>query len=269
MKDRYELFRKVLIILKHSLSKDLSLFWSFIFAINYLFLSFLSKKKRLVAFRSRKYPVLYLRSSSSDIEVLVQHLIHRELDHKSLTSLSRVEFILDAGANIGITTVVLSLMFPEAKILAIELDPRNTPVLQKNCKGLIKSGRVEIIEGAFYPDENKNLFIVQTNDEFWGTRVSESGDGDRVDIITPESISEKWGKHPDLIKMDIEGAEKDFISARDSFQRILSNSHLLIEIHRPNTYIEFFHLLKDCGYDQVDRVGEFWFTKAQKNGSKG
>lgn len=43
-------------------------------------------------------------------------------------------FIIDAGANIGLTSVYLANRFPNARILALEVDQQNFELLAENAR---------------------------------------------------------------------------------------------------------------------------------------
>jgi len=83
-----------------------------------------------------KYPV-FLRAKTSDIEVFCQIMVHAELDFPPP---EEVRYIVDAGANIGLSSIFMALKFPGAVIDAVEVADANIPVLRKNT--------------AFYPQIN-------------------------------------------------------------------------------------------------------------------
>ena len=74
------------------------------------------------------HPV-WLRAHTSDVEVFCQIFAHRELDFFSSPSAS---YIIDAGANIGLTSVLLTNKCPRAAIDALEVDSGNIEMLRRN-----------------------------------------------------------------------------------------------------------------------------------------
>eukprot|EP00270_Netrium_digitus_P009526 TRINITY_DN2894_c0_g1_i1.p1 TRINITY_DN2894_c0_g1~~TRINITY_DN2894_c0_g1_i1.p1 ORF type:complete len:403 (+),score=97.84 TRINITY_DN2894_c0_g1_i1:219-1427(+) len=83
-----------------------------------------------------------IRLGTSDVDVL-ESIILRQL-YRPLERLTdgyiqgslSVQSVFDAGADIGISPVVLSLMFPNARILAVEADRRKLALCKKNTQWL-------------------------------------------------------------------------------------------------------------------------------------
>ena len=74
---------------------------------------------------------IYMRAGTSDLWVFDQIFLYRELE----TDFEHdVEFIIDAGANIGLTSAYLANRFPNAQILALEVDQRNFELLAMNSR---------------------------------------------------------------------------------------------------------------------------------------
>ena len=61
---------------------------------------------------------IYLRAHTSDVEVFCQIFVHAELEHDIKTP---VDYIIDAGANIGLSSIFLAKKYPNAVIDAIEV----------------------------------------------------------------------------------------------------------------------------------------------------
>ena len=70
-----------------------------------------------------------LRTKTSDVEVFHQIFVDGELEFDLHMSPSR---IIDAGANVGLAAVYFSSRFPEAKILALEIESANFELLRRN-----------------------------------------------------------------------------------------------------------------------------------------
>ena len=63
---------------------------------------------------------------------------------------SSCEYVLDVGANIGLTSLYLASCFPTCRILAIEPAPENRNILTKNLGPLLEDGRCQICPGAVW-----------------------------------------------------------------------------------------------------------------------
>jgi FkbM family methyltransferase len=73
---------------------------------------------------------LVIRAQTSDPDIFRQVVVNRELEFAVTPAPRR---ILDAGANIGISVRVFAERWPEARIVAIELEAENAALLLRNC----------------------------------------------------------------------------------------------------------------------------------------
>lgn len=192
------------------------------------------------AFYSRPIS-FYIRRHSTDIVIFKEILYQQEYRH--LVELKQklnidVRYIIDAGANIGSATVYMKSVFPEATIVSIEPETDNFAMLQKNIRlnGLdrvtpVKAGLwnketwLEVRSG-FRDKERELSFYVEEVDESVKTEDSILG-------VTVEGIKAKWSfPRIDILKVDIEGAERYLFSNLDDCRRILADVRILaIEVH--------------------------------------
>lgn len=140
------------------------------------------------------------------------------------------EIILDLGANTGYSAVYFAEKYPKAKIYCLEPDIENYNILVENTK---KYPNINCLCGALF---NKNciLHVVDKGRGFWGLSVCDEEDynAESTSGYTFETLLDIWGlnnKILDIVKMDIEGSEKEVFS---SCCRWLQNTRLLfIEVH--------------------------------------
>jgi FkbM family methyltransferase len=145
---------------------------------------------------------LVLRRFSSDYFVFATVFLHHELDLNILG----VTSVIDAGANVGFTTAYLAKKYPKALIIAIEPDRANCELLRLNTQGF---SNVKIIEGAIWP-RSEMLTIENPTDESWSFRMKPGNAGAAVTGYTVQQILNLAGfGRCDLLKLDIEGAEKE------------------------------------------------------------
>lgn len=152
---------------------------------------------------------IYLRLRTSDISVLSQVFVIGEYSMEFRIS-PRV--IVDAGANIGLTSVFYANKYPQARILAIEPELSNYEILQKNVAPYSK---IVPIRAGLWKD-NTNLYVVdpglgkygfQTVDHFQLDRPENT---ESVPGVTIEKLMADYElEHIDILKVDIEGAEKE------------------------------------------------------------
>jgi FkbM family methyltransferase len=136
------------------------------------------------------------------------HFIYREVFKKEIykfNSENNKPYIIDAGANIGLSVIYFKLNYPDAEVVAFEPDKRIFEVLYDNIQSFgIKN--VNLV--------NKAVWITETEIEFYsegadaGRVVENDYDYDRgKSTVLSESLKKYIFKQVDLLKIDIEGAE--------------------------------------------------------------
>jgi FkbM family methyltransferase len=150
-----------------------------------------------VTLRRPRHRVL-LRPDNSDLAVLLQTFLEDGCNAQPWVRAPRV--IVDAGANIGATTLLFSSQFPDATVVAIEPDPENFRLLEENTRSL--AGVVRL-RAALWPHEAL-LSLRQSAGQSWACCAEESNAG-TCSSVTLRQLFERHGEI-DLLKLDIEGA---------------------------------------------------------------
>jgi FkbM family methyltransferase len=168
---------------------------------------------------------VHLRATGSDIACFEQIIIRRELGFESPP---QIDLIIDAGANIGLASVVLANRFPDATVVALEVDSQNFRMLQMNTRDY---PRVIALNKALW---HRDGFVKIENPSAaaWSFRVLETTVGDPVAIpaVTVGSILRMVGrKSVGLLKIDIEGGEFEMFSNADSWLHLVRM--LAVELH--------------------------------------
>lgn len=115
--------------------------------------------------------------------------------------------IIDGGANIGTAAVWYAAKFPGAHIVSIEPDADNFSLLERNCQAL----DVEPVHAAIGREPGW-LVVTDLGRGEWGYVTRPDGDGEKVRAITLADLvkhKQAAGYTPFILKLDIEGAEKD------------------------------------------------------------
>lgn len=120
--------------------------------------------------------------------------------------------ILDLGANIGLSTLYFSKVFPEARILAIEPSPNNFSLLRANLDG---RERVQCVEAAVAA--NDGAVRIANPEGPTAAYRTESSNTDEKGTIPALSVASLLrlapsGTVPFLAKIDIEGFERDLFA---------------------------------------------------------
>ena len=182
---------------------------------------------------------LNLRAKSSDLAVYTQ--IFSEVEYqiavKYLQQLAPQHAIkiIDAGGNIGLTTVFLKAHFPDAHCVVIEPNASNAArvVAHVNDNNLTQ---VRVIEKGLYSKVTTLVPDWSFRDgEHWAFSLKESNESNAEGIATTTLqkilAEEKW-EGVDLLKIDIEGSEVALLRDKAFIEIISTKVKLLaIEIH--------------------------------------
>ena len=160
--------------------------------------------------------------------------------------------IIDAGGNIGLTTLYLSYYFPKSNFIIIEPDSSNTEVLKYNISKNIPNN-YSIIQGGLW-NRNANLEISKDfrGGGDWALRVVETQKTlpNSIKAYTIQKLmNENNFSHIDLLKIDIEGAEKLVFSSDSDTSFLSKTKYIAIEIHDEfNCREEIYNRLSKYGF---------------------
>jgi FkbM family methyltransferase len=173
-----------------------------------------------------KYPNLIIRKDTSDIYVFMSIFVLGEF---KLPLKINPKLIIDAGAYTGLSALYYSSKYPSAKIIAIEPETSNFKILEKNTKHL---PNIKRIKGGLW-DKNAFLKIRDRGTGKWGFAVEEVSELEDFDVkaVTIEKIlKESEFDKIDILKLDIEGSEKQLFSK--NYQSWLKKVNIIvIELH--------------------------------------
>lgn len=187
---------------------------------------------------------IWLRDNFSDKAIFHQVFSQRQYYIDALPAI-KAERIIDAGANIGLASIFFSNMFPSAEIIAIEPQTDNFDLLKKNLEPYDK---VECVHAALWYQQEK--ITIKNPDSLAASYMVQADQTSTIDGITIQSLLEdrKWEK-VDILKMDIEGAEKEIFSAPTDWLKQVRL--LIIELHdnyNPGATKAFFKAIEAYEY---------------------
>jgi FkbM family methyltransferase len=121
----------------------------------------------------------------------------------------RPQVIIDAGAYAGYSSIALALMFPKARVLAIEPHAANFAVLQKNVAAF---PNIEPLHAALW-HRSGAVGVVEDGAATWAIRVAEgSGRQEVLAITVDELLARVPGADLVAVKLVVEGAERQLFS---------------------------------------------------------
>ena len=189
---------------------------------------------------------LWLRTYGGDLFVFYEVLLDR--CYRLPRSLAAPRTIVDLGANVGLTTLFYAAEYPDSRIICVEPDPSNVALLRHNVQSL--GSRATVVEAAVAARSGSVSFRVGAGS--WGGFVS-NDEGD-TKKITATTVSEIRRLHDleqiDLLKVDIEGSERDVFA--DCSEWIRAVSTIIIELHGAYSLAAFRRDLATSGLEVLE-----------------
>jgi len=226
----------------------------FQFKKGYHIFSSLKKKNKEIVVEIFPDKKIYLRNNYSDSAIFKQVFLEQQyyLYHFPLEDAFK---IIDAGANIGLAAIYFSELFPKAEIISIEPELENFNQLQKN---LTSYTNIYCEQAAIWGD-NKMVSIDNPDSLSASFMVSENNNisinGNTIPAFSIHSLMQKYKwKELDIVKMDIEGAEKDVFRNNNAFNWLTKTKLLIIELHdnyQPECSKTFFKALESFDYEAI------------------
>jgi len=187
-----------------------------------------SSRQVRVALENRCFDIR-LRNNGSDVQVLTSILRRGEYEVPGLPWVD-LRTIVDAGANIGISAIFFALRAPNARILAIEPEHSNVEILRQNVAS--NALPVEIVAAALWHSTGVLRLAVQ-NSAMSHSLVSGHSSAAACPevrcIDVPTLLQQNGLSDLDLLKCDIEGAEKEVLQHASSW--IHRVKHIILEAH--------------------------------------
>lgn len=177
-----------------------------------------------------EHPIL-IRIPSSDLPTFEQVFY---TDEYHFTCTSPPKTIIDAGANIGLTSILLANKYPDSRIFAIEPEIRNFAMLELNVR---QYPNIIPINRAVWHQKDK-LTIADPGRGTWGfttirhNSISNSMEdkSNLIETLTIDELVQDYNlKEIDLLKIDIEGAELELFKHQGNWLSITNS--IIIELH--------------------------------------
>lgn len=198
----------------------------------------------------RKYP-------SSDLNVFEQ--VYRGSEYKKVIELYKAHFgntlhnFIDAGGNVGYTSIYFKNNFPEATIAIIEPSEENFKMIQQNFT--LNNIKAKFFKGGLW-NKNTNLKIVKDfrDQSDWSIRVEETEEVTELKAFTVDFVlKESAFALIDIFKIDIEGAEKQIFDNSASLSFLKQTKCIALEIHDEfDCRKDILNILNQNGFKLID-----------------
>jgi len=179
--------------------------------------------------------------------------------------------VIDLGANVGLVSLYFALRFPDAQIVAAEMMPENAAAIKRLTD--LNRLNIEIANIAVGATEGTASVRLNESHSRHSLETLQSANLGRLGFTEKTAtvpitrlgnlISDLGWTSADLLKVDIEGAEKLLLEDIDGWSGLASN--VLMEIHhnvdaREAEAVMTRHSFKKIGHDNFHRT-ELWFSK--------
>ena len=201
---------------------------------------------------------LNVRHQSSDADTLETVFVEEE--YAPLHDLPDVKLVIDCGANVGYSAAWFLSQFPNCRVLAVEPDPENFSILQRNMAGY--GDRVTLIRAGVWSHTTP---LVISQDRYrdgreWAKQVRPCRPDETSDLegISIESLLAMSGfDRISLLKMDVEGAEGEIFQGEVNW--LDKVDAIAIELHDDSTFGNctqiFLAAMEGRGFEMI-RSGE-------------
>ena len=240
----------------------------FLFKTNFsesIILFFLSKLlgifRRNFSFKSSFFEgnSVTLRGKSSDFRVFDEIFLKEQYDSHLLPK--EPEVILDAGANIGLSSVYFATRFPSSKVFALEPENSNFEIFSKNTKYF---ENIIPLKMALW-SHSTELRLSNPSAEKWAFSFTESQQslGTLYNAISIEEFMIDYSINEiDILKLDVEGAEKNIFSSNIAW--ISKVKLIIIELHDrivPGCSREFFSAIREYDFEEYKKGENFFLLR--------
>lgn len=176
-----------------------------------------------------------IRTETSDFDVFKQIFISKE--YQSVVDLFNKynytpSLMIDAGANVGYSSLYLSAFFPDINIIALEPFEGNYHQLALNTKGI----NAQAIKAALWSsDDDLKISHDFRDGKEWSKTVTQASKKENEILVKAVSLGSILRDHTissiDFFKIDIEGAEEEVIFSESFQQNIDIIKVIAVEIH--------------------------------------
>jgi len=165
---------------------------------------------------------LFIPDSASFLS-MYKEIIEKEI-YKFYTT-SKNPYIIDCGANIGLSIIYFKKIFPNARIVAFEPDKKIFNLLKKNIQSF-NLKNIKLIQKGVWSKKSTMNFYSEGAD---AGRIVTNTHINNTNKIYTIKLNDFLNKIVDFLKIDIEGAEVDVLE--NSKDKLSNVKNLFVEYH--------------------------------------
>ena len=201
-----------------------------------------------------QYPII-IRPGTADVGTIINNVIREEYGH--FKPAGDPEWMIDAGAYIGDTAAYFLTRFPKLQVIALEPNPPAYEMASQNLKPY--GERAVLMKKGLWAGDQNLLF------DGASTCASIRDKGFEIEGISLPTILERFSiARLNILKMDIEGAEKAIFSSNPEawLDRV---DLIIIEIHGPEITNLISHALQRNNFS-MKQFRSVWYCRPSIDG---
>jgi len=214
----------------------------------------LDEKVIEISLKDIPFPIL-MRVKTSDVPTFEEIFVNGEYDFDIPFEINT---IIDAGANVGYSAILFAQKYPKAKIISIEPEDSNFKILKENT---VKYPQITVIKAGLW---GKKEFLKVSNPDItyhkWGVRVEKGDQQKGIESITIPEIMKILGTETiDLLKLDIEGSEKE-VFEHNPDEWLPKSKFLIVELHekmRAGATQAYYSAIKNYDFKETKFSGKY------------
>ena len=161
-------------------------------------------------------------------------------------SLPENAYILDCGANIGLSVIYLKRLCPTAAIVAFEPDKKNFALLEKNVQSH-KLKNIDLKNQAVWKEQ---VLLNFESEGSMGSKIAFEKKNDPSNLVQAIRLKNYLDRKINFLKIDIEGAEFDVL--QDITDRLSFVENLFVEYHgsfeQNSELTKLFRIFTESGF---------------------
>lgn len=170
---------------------------------------------------------LFLRTFDGDIDIFFE-IFWKKIYELPQLDPANIKTIIDLGANIGLSALYFLNSYPNANLFCVEPEHSNFELLSQNLLLEINSGKAKAIELAVMGQDG-NVSFTSASAKY-NSKVLANGGEKKTKAVSMTTLLKLFAiDHIDLLKVDVEGAEKYIFSADTEWLNKVDN--VIIEVH--------------------------------------
>jgi FkbM family methyltransferase len=134
-------------------------------------------------------------------------------------------YIIDCGANIGLSVLYFKKLYPSAMITAFEPDKKIFNVLKENVEAFHLTN-IELVNKGVWKEDSVQRFFADGSD---AGRIAHAADQGNIVEVPMVSLRKYLDRPVDFLKVDIEGAETEAL--KDCEDLLKNVKRLYVEYH--------------------------------------